>query len=91
MQTRINCIERDFCIFAFVVKLSCLTELKKLCLPVPKKWLLLDYTHQLHQIKFKQKQGSDVIDWLKFVCYEIALNQGVDDFLMKEAVSEVLK
>jgi hypothetical protein len=50
--------------------------MKKVCLPVPKKWLLLDYTHQLHQIKFKQKQGSDVLEWLKFVCYEIALNQG---------------
>lgn len=44
-----------------------------------------------HQIKFKQKQGSETLDWLKFVCYEIALNQGIDDFLMKEAVSEVLK
>lgn len=45
----------------------------------------------LHNIVFVKKQGEETLDWLRFVAYEIALNQGADNFLLKEAMSEVLK
>ena len=40
----------------------------------------------LHQVIFKPKEGAEKIDWLKMVAYEIALNHGADDFLLKEAM-----
>jgi hypothetical protein len=43
-----------------------------------------------HRVSFLDKKGTEVIGWLKFVAYEAALNRGFDEFLLKEAMGEVL-